>query len=264
MRRIGMIIAYDGTSYAGWQKQENGPSIQQEIEDTIERLFHEKVNLMGSGRTDAGVHAEGQVAAMDFMHPIPADKLKLALNSNLPENIRILRVFEADPDFHPRFQAKQKTYLYRIWNGSVMPPEKRRYETLVDYPLDVPRMEEAARLLIGEHDFKAFRSSGGVNLSTIRRIDEAFFKITCHDLGAEQCREIVFHVTGNGFLYNMVRIMVGTLIEIGSGKRPITDISAALESGKRSFLGPTAPAKGLCLSSVVYGREEQNKNSEKA
>ncbi|MBQ7057894.1 MAG: tRNA pseudouridine(38-40) synthase TruA [Firmicutes bacterium] len=253
MRRIGMVIAYDGTAYAGWQKQENGPSVQQTIEDTIERLFHERVSLMGSGRTDAGVHAQGQVAAMDFSHPIPTDKLKLALNSNLPEDIRIYQVFEAAEDFHPRFQAKQKTYIYRIWNGSVMPPSIRQYAVLIDYPLDVDRMNEAAALLLGEHDFKAFRSSGGMNLSTVRRIYQASFEVTKHT--EDQGQEIVFTVTGNGFLYNMVRIMVGTLLEIGSGKREIDDIRQALDSGDRTWLGPTAPAKGLCLFCVDYEKK---------
>ena len=252
MRRIGMVIAYDGTGYAGWQKQENGPSIQQTIEDTIEKLFREKVSLMGSGRTDAGVHARGQVAAMDLVHPIPVDKLKLALNSNLPEDIRIYRVFEADPDFHPRFQAKRKTYAYHIWNGTVMPPEKRNYAILFDMKLDIVRMREAASLLVGEHDFQAFRSSGGVNLSTVRRVDEAVIDVIPQPAEGAGVQEIVFRVTGNGFLYNMVRIMAGTLLEVGTGKREMSDISRALETGDRLLLGPTAPAKGLCLYSVEY------------
>lgn len=247
MRRIAFEVGYDGTDYAGWQRQENGLSIQQVLEDTVEKLFHEKVHVMGSGRTDAGVHARGQVAAMDLQHTIPTDRLQLALNSNLPEDIRIYRVWEAVEDFHPRFGAKRKTYGYRFVNGAVMPPELRRYYTLIREPLDLNKMEAALKLLEGEHDFIAFRSSGGMNLSTVRQI----YRTALIPDGDGYRIE----VTGNGFLYNMVRIIAGTAFEIGKGKLDLDSITKALDTGRRDLLGPTAPGQGLMLLSVEYENE---------
>lgn len=248
MRRIAMEIGYDGTGYAGWQRQENGLGIQQVLEDTVQKLFHEQVHIMGSGRTDAGVHARGQVAAMDLQHPIAAERLLLALNANLPEDIRIYHVWEARQDFHPRFQAKQKTYGYRFLVGSVMPPELRRYYTLVRGPLNWEWMREALPLLEGEHDFTAFRSSGGANLSAVRTIYQA--RILPDGEGYR------LEVTGNGFLYNMVRIIAGTMLEIGKGRLPVSVIPEALATGCREILGPTAPAHGLMLLRVEYEPEK--------
>ena len=247
MRRIALKIGYDGTDYAGWQRQENGLAVQQVIEDVIEKLFHEQIHLMGSGRTDAGVHARGQVAAFDFEHGIPVDRLKLALNANLPADIRIYHVWEAAADFHPRFGAKQKTYAYRFINGDIMPPELRRYYTLVKEPLHIEVMEQALKLLEGEHDFLAFRSSGGMNLSTVRTI--------YHTALIKEEEGYRIEVTGNGFLYNMVRIIAGTLFEIGKGKLDLGCITQALEIGRRQLLGPTAPGTGLMLMSVEYTEE---------
>ena len=244
MRRIAFQVGYDGTDYAGWQRQENGLTIQQVLEDTVERLFHESVHVMGSGRTDAGVHARGQVAAMDLQHPIPVEKLLLALNANLPDDIRIYRVWEADPEFHPRFGAKRKTYGYRFINGSIMPPELRRYYTLVREPLDIDAMRSAIKLLEGEHDFMAFRSSGGMNLSTVRTIYQTEL--------LEDGEGYRLEVTGNGFLYNMVRIIAGTALEIGKGRMTADVITQALATGRRELLGPTAPGGGLMLMRVEY------------
>ncbi len=249
MRRIALTIGYDGTDYAGWQRQENGLAVQQVIEDVIEKLFHEQVHVMGSGRTDAGVHARGQVAAFDFFHPIPVDRLKLALNANLPADIRIYRVWEAEADFHPRFHAKRKTYAYRFINGEIMPPELRKYYTLVKEPLDIERMQGALKLLEGEHDFLAFRSSGGMNLSTVRTIYNAVLN--------EEGEGYRIEVTGNGFLYNMVRIIAGTLFEIGKGKLDVECITQALITGRRELLGPTAPGTGLMLMNVEYIEEKK-------
>lgn len=248
MRRIAFEVGYDGTEYAGWQRQDNGLGIQQVLEDTVEKLFHEQVHVMGSGRTDAGVHARGQVAAMDLNHPIPTDKLMLALNANLPEDIRIYKVWEAPEDFHPRFGAKQKTYGYRFINGTIMPPELRRYHTLVKEPLNIEAMEAALKLLEGEHDFLAFRSSGGMNLSTVRTI--------YHTALVKDGDGYRIEVTGNGFLYNMVRIIAGTLFEIGKGKLSLDAITQALATGRRELLGPTAPGTGLMLMSVEYAKEK--------
>ena len=249
MRRIALKIGYDGTDYAGWQRQENGLAVQQVIEDVVEKLFHESIHLMGSGRTDAGVHARGQVAAFDFQHEIPVDRLKLALNANLPEDIRIYEVWEAEAEFHPRFGAKKKTYAYRFVNGDIMPPELRRYYTLVKEPLNIERMHQALKQLEGEHDFLAFRSSGGMNLSTVRTIYRTEL------IQEEEGYRI--EVTGNGFLYNMVRIIAGTLFEIGKGKLDITCITEAFETGRRQLLGPTAPGTGLMLMNVEYREDHK-------
>lgn len=249
MRRIALTIGYDGTEYAGWQRQENGLAVQQVIEDVIEKLFHERVHVMGSGRTDAGVHARGQVAAFDFKHPIPVERLKLALNANLPADIRIYQVWEAEAEFHPRFNAKRKTYAYRFINGEIMPPELRKYYTLVKEPLNIEKMQEALKMLEGEHDFLAFRSSGGMNLSTVRTIYSAVLK--------EEGEGYRIEVTGNGFLYNMVRIIAGTLFEIGKGKLDLECITKALNTGRRELLGPTAPGMGLMLMKVDYTEEDK-------
>lgn len=249
MRRIALTIGYDGTEYAGWQRQENGLAVQQVIEDVIEKLFHERVHVMGSGRTDAGVHARGQVAAFDFKHPIPVERLKLALNANLPADIRIYQVWEAKAEFHPRFNAKRKTYAYRFINGEIMPPELRKYYTLVKEPLNIEKMQEALKMLEGEHDFLAFRSSGGMNLSTVRTIYSAVLK--------EEGEGYRIEVTGNGFLYNMVRIIAGTLFEIGKGKLDLECITKALNTGRRELLGPTAPGMGLMLMKVDYTEEDK-------
>lgn len=249
MRRIALTIGYDGTEYAGWQRQENGLAVQQVIEDVIEKLFHERIHVMGSGRTDAGVHARGQVAAFDFKHPIPVERLKLALNANLPADIRIYQVWEAEAEFHPRFNAKRKTYAYRFINGEIMPPELRKYYTLVKEPLNIEKMQEALKMLEGEHDFLAFRSSGGMNLSTVRTIYSAVLK--------EEGEGYRIEVTGNGFLYNMVRIIAGTLFEIGKGKLDLECITKALNTGRRELLGPTAPGMGLMLMKVDYTEEDK-------
>ena len=248
MRRLACTVAYDGTNYAGWQRQLNAVSIQQVIEEAIEKQFHETVHVMGSGRTDAGVHARGQVACFDLMHPIPCDKLVLALNANLPDDIRILNMKEVSPEFHPQYDAKRKTYSYSFVNASVMPPEYRLYAHLVPEALDLKKMEEALSLLAGEHDFVAFRASGGQNLSTVRNIYEA--KLSLRPASGVPLYEI--SVTGNGFLYNMVRIIAGTLFDIGRGRIPVENVAKALENGDRELLGVTAPAKGLTLVKVEY------------
>lgn len=250
MRRLALIIAYDGTNYGGWQRQLNAPSIQETLEEAIERQFHEKVHVMGSGRTDAGVHALGQVAAFDMEHPIPADKLLMALNSNLPDDIRILKIQEVPADFHPQYQAKKKTYVYRFFNGPVMLPEYRLNSALVLEKLDLEAMGKALSYLEGEHDFAAFRASGGQNLTTVRHIYEV--KLTCRPAGALGASLIEIAVTGNGFLYNMVRIIAGAALEVGRHKIPPENLQKALLTGDRELLGPTAPAKGLRLEKVEY------------
>ena len=249
-RRIALKIAYDGTAYAGWQRQETGLGIQAVLEDTIAKQFSEKVHVMGSGRTDAGVHAEGQVAAFDFHHPIPAESLVRALNANLPDDIRILDAMEVDGDFQPQYGAKRKTYVYRFLNGPVMLPNLRYHTVLVPEKLDMERMKEALPVLEGEHDFYAFRSAKAENASTVRTIYEASLS-EAEDL-VENGTVYELKVTGNGFLYNMVRIIAGTLIEVGRGAREPEDVARILQARDRRAAGPTAPAAGLILVSYQF------------
>lgn len=253
MRRIILKIAYDGTAYAGWQRQDNGTAVQAVIEDTIERLFSEKVHVMGSGRTDAGVHARGQIAAVDLDHGIPAANLLMALNANLPEDIRILGAVEGKEDFHPQYHAKKKTYVYRFYNGRVMPPELRQFTDHVAENLNEEAMKRCIKALEGEHDFYAFRSAKAVNASTVRIIFKAELKKALIDESLASGGSLYeLRVTGNGFLYNMVRIIAGTVIDIGRGRIGEDAIETALKTLDRSVLGLTAPAKGLTLESVEY------------
>ena len=255
MRNFRLELSYDGSRYRGWQRQGNtGTTVQGKLEETLSRMLGQNIEVHGAGRTDAGVHARQQTASFRADTGLSCDALLSELRAHLPEDIGAVSLTEASERFHARLNCAGKTYVYRIWNGSVMPPQKRDFEILIDYPLDMERMKQGASLLVGEHDFKAFRSSGGMNLSTVRTVYQVSFEVS--EYPKESGQEIQFSVTGNGFLYNMVRIMVGTLLEIGSGKREITDIQNALETGERSFLGPTAPAKGLWLFSVEY--EEKN------
>ena len=250
-RRLAIQIAYDGTSYAGWQRQLNAVSIQQIIEEAVEAQFGEKIHLQASGRTDAGVHAEGQIAAFDLKHPISPDRFRLAINARLPEDIRIMDAWEAPAGFAPRFDAKKKTYRYSFYTGETLPPKYRLTAIHERRKIDLPIIESALPLFLGEHDFAAFHSTGSTvdvhGSSTVRRI----FEIRLETDPADPALHHLW-VTGSGFLYNMVRIMAGTLLEIGCGKRSATDIEKAFQTGDRHFAGPTAPAKGLTLVSVEY------------
>ena len=249
-RRIALKIAYDGTNYAGWQRQENGVGIQAVLEDTISRQFGEPVHVMGSGRTDAGVHAKGQVAAFDFHHPIAAESLIRALNSNLPDDIRILDAMDVAASFQPQYGAKRKTYGYRFLYGPVMLPHLRYTSVLVPEKLDIEKIRSSLLPLAGEHDFRAFRSAKAENASTVRTIYEAVLE-SVEDLG-ENGTLFEIRVLGNGFLYNMVRIIAGTALDIGRGKLDTGAFRNAIESGDRNCLGVTAPPQGLSLLSVEY------------
>ena len=237
-RRIRMTIAYDGTRYAGWQRQKNGIAVQQRLEEAFYALFHEKVAVDASGRTDAGVHAWGQVAAVTLEHSIPIERLALALNSQLPEDIRVMEATETAPDFHPQFQAKRKTYRYTYFNGPFLPPQYRFYMAHIHEPMDMARMNEAAKALLGEHDFTAVSSAQRTSKTTVRRIYDP--------------RVIQIEVTGNGFLYNMVRIIAGTLADIGRGRMPVSALADALQKKDRTLAGVTAPPQGLSLMRVFY------------
>ena len=249
-RRVRLTVAYDGTRYAGWQRQKNGMAVQECLEEAIWSLFHERVSVDASGRTDAGVHAWGQVAAFTLEHSIPIERLALALNSKLPQDIRVMEAAEAAWDFHPQFQAKRKTYRYTYFNGPFLPPQYRLYMAHIHEPMDMERMNEAAKSLVGEHDFTALSSAQRTSKTTVRRIYEARVYRDVAD-----ARVIHIEVTGNGFLYNMVRIIAGTLVKIGMGVYPPEKMEEILEEKNRAAAGPTIPARGLTLVSLEYEKE---------
>ena len=250
MRRIHLIVEYDGTNYAGWQRQSNAMTVQEQLERAICRLTGEQACVSGASRTDAGVHALGQSAHFDTQSRIPADKFSFALNTMLPPDIRVVRSEEVDADFHSRFSGKGKRYRYLIHAAPHAGALNRLTHAHVIYPLDVEKMRVEAKSLVGTHDFGAFAASGSVVRDTVRTIWRA-------DV-AHNGNEIALIVEGNGFLYNMVRIIAGTLIGVGSGKLAPGAIARAIESGNRLDLGITAPAHGLTLMEVFYephGRE---------
>jgi tRNA pseudouridine38-40 synthase len=246
MPHFKIILAYDGTEYVGWQRQANGVSIQALIEDALRALDERDVRLTAAGRTDAGVHALGQVAAFTIHRVLTADAIVRALNARLPGAIRVLSAEEAPPTFHPRFGARRKTYRYRIWNGEVISPFERLYAWHLAGALDVGAMQAAAQLLVGRHDFAAFQAAGSDVQTTEREVTQsAIADRATGDL-------VTYEITGTGFLRHMVRIIVGTLVEIGRGRQPIDWIGVLLASRDRTTAGPTAPPEGLFLASVEY------------
>ena len=243
-RRIRLVIQYDGTNYVGWQLQENGVSVQQLLNEAVLAVTGETVQLHGSGRTDSGVHARAQVAHFDTNARMPADKFAIALNMRLPRDIRVLFSEEAPEDFHARFSAKNKTYRYTVQTGLHADVFTRNTALHIHTPLDFERMRLAAADALGEHDFAAFMSAGSTLERTVRTVTRSEW--------TADGRYFYYDVSANGFLYNMVRILVGTMLEIGSGKLPQDAILRALESKNRSDAGATAPPQGLMLMRVQY------------
>ena len=243
MRNLKITIQYNGKDYCGWQRQPNSLGIQGNIENAIYEITKEKVKLIGSGRTDAGVHAFGQVANFLINSNIPASKLPLAINSKLPKDISVIDCVEVDDNFHSRYSAIGKTYRYLIYHSQYRSPIYKDISYQVKYDLDIEKMKKEAKFLLGEHDFCGFMSSGSSVLDTVRTISDISIK-TEEDL-------IIIEITGNGFLYNMVRIIVGTLVDIGRGKidESLEDI---ISSKDRKRAGHTAPAHGLFLKKVYY------------
>lgn len=248
-RRFYLIVEYDGTAYCGWQRQINGPSVQQTLEEALARLTGESISVTGSSRTDAGVHAMGLCAHFDSATRIPAEKIAFALNTMLPEDIRIRESGPAPEGFHARYSAAGKVYRYRFYNSRHDCAIGRQYAAHVPLVLDERRMHEEAQALCGTHDFAAFAASGSVAKSTVRTI----YRVQVMRRGDE----VELMILGDGFLYNMVRIIAGTLMEVGTGKRETGAIAAAIETGDRLKLGQTAPAKGLALMRVLYGGDEE-------
>ena len=244
MRNIKLIIEYDGKGFNGWQKQPNKLNIQGEIERAIKEVTGEEVELNASGRTDAGVHAISQVANFKTQSNIDINKIPIALNSKLKKSIIIKKAEEVDLNFHARYNAKGKKYRYIINNSLVGYAIYRDLEYNFPIKLDVEKMKHAAKYFEGEHDFKAFRSSGTSNKNSVREIYKVEIK--------EENERIILEFTGNGFLYNMVRIMVGTLMDVGLGKIKPESIKDIIDSKERTKAGKTAPAQGLYLVEVYY------------
>lgn len=239
MKRVKLVVAYDGTAYHGWQIQPGARTIEGELNRTLSELLQEEIQVIGASRTDSGVHALCNMAVFDTDTRIPAEKLSYALNQRLPEDIRIQSSCEVEADFHPRHCDSRKTYEYRILNREFPLPTKRLYAHFTYVPLDVSKMEKAASYLIGEHDFKSFCATAAVVETTVRTLYEATV--------VRENDEIVIRVCGNGFLYNMVRIIAGTLMEVGRGNLEPERMKEILEAKDRTMAGPTAPACGLTL-----------------
>ena len=246
MKRIKLTVAYDGTDYCGWQVQPNGMTVEEILNRELSALTGEEVKVIGASRTDAGVHAEGNVAVFDTETGIPAERIAYALNCRLPEDIVAVKSEEVPGDWHPRYQCSVKTYEYRILNREMPDPVCRRSTVHVSYPLNLGDMRTAAGYLKGEHDFKSFCSPHTEVKDTVR---------TVHSLEIEKEGDIItVRISGNGFLYNMVRIIVGTLINVGRGACPPEKVKEILVARDRRKAAATAPAKGLVLKHIRYGK----------
>lgn len=244
MKRILLVVAYDGTNYHGWQYQDNGATIEGELNKALSELLNRPIEVIGASRTDAGVHSLSNLAVFDSDMNIPPEKYAYALNSRLPMDIRVRRSMEVEADFHPRKRKTSKTYRYAIDCEEFSNPLKTRYAYHTYPGLDVETMNAVAKRLIGEHDFTSFCSVNGTALTNVRTIDS----ITVTGSGAD----IYIDVCGGGFLYNMVRIIAGTLIEAGRGKIDADRMSQILEAKDRTLAGPTAPACGLTLMNIEW------------
>lgn len=244
MKRVKLTVAYDGTNYCGWQVQPNGITVQEVLNQCLSEFTGENIETIGASRTDAGVHALGNVAVFDTEMRMPGDKFSFALNQRLPEDIRIQKSEEVDADFHPRYVKSQKTYEYRILNCRFPIPTERFYSHFTYIPLDVDKMKEAASYLIGEHDFKSFCGTGAQVKTTVRTVKEIQIE--------KSGDRITIRITGEGFLYNMVRIIAGTIMDIGGGLYPPEKMKEILEAKDRKKAGPTAPARGLTLMKIQY------------
>ncbi len=243
--RVMLRVAYDGTAYSGWQLQPGVVTVEQRLGEALENLLGKPVQLIGASRTDAGVHALGNVAVFDTDTRMPAAKIAYALNARLPEDIRVVSSEETEADFHPRRRPCVKTYEYRIWNDTFPNPVVRLYSHFQYGPVDLERMRRAAAYLVGEHDFTSFCAAGSQVENKVRRI----FSLDIEKEG----HMITVRVTGSGFLYNMVRIIAGTLLRAGQGSMEPEAVKKALEGRDRQLAGPTAPARGLTLVKICYG-----------
>lgn len=242
--RVMLVVAYDGTDYCGWQIQPNGVTIEQRLNEALTDLLQEPISVTGASRTDAGVHSLGNVAIFDTNSRMPADKICFALNQRLPADIVVQSSRQVADDWHPRYQKGSKTYEYRILNRKMPDPTKRRDTYHYYYNLDVDKMNEAAAYLVGEHDFSSFCAAKAQVKTHVRTIYAA--TVTKHE------DVITISVTGNGFLYNMVRIIAGTLIKVGAGEIEPGEMASIIDGMDRELAGPTAPAHGLTMIGIKY------------
>lgn len=248
-RHLALLVAYDGTGYAGFQRQQRHGqmahlTVQHCLEQAVAAVCGEPAAVFPAGRTDAGVHALGQVVHFSTASRVPSDRLPYALNRHLPPDIVVQASKEVPPAFHARKSAVRKTYRYMLDRGHVPSPFLRRYALHWHGPLDTERMQQAANMLVGRHDFRAFRSTGSSAKTTVRTLMRLAV--------AEQQQRLVITAEADGFLYNMVRILAGTLLEVGQGRRDLADVAAALATGDRRLAGKTLPSHGLCLIRVTY------------
>lgn len=256
MPTFKITVSYDGRPFVGWQRQATGTSIQGLIEDALHELDDGAVTVHGAGRTDAGVHALGQVASFTLRRAVPADVVQRALNNHLPQDVRVVAAEETPPSFHARFGARSKTYRYRIWNGDVANPFELAHAWFVRGALAVDEMQAAARSLEGRHDFAAFQAADGTQRTTEREVFSS--RVVTHDddrgagTGVLPARLITYEISGSGFLRHMVRAIAGSLVEVGCGRRSAAWLSDVLASRDRTQAGPTAPAHGLFLMRVEY------------
>ncbi|TCO74981.1 tRNA pseudouridine(38-40) synthase TruA [Marinisporobacter balticus] len=244
MKNVKLIIEYDGTNFSGWQMQPNARTVQEEIEKGLKKIIKKEVKINGSGRTDAGVHALGQVANFKETFSIPIQKIPLALNAMIPEDISIKEAIEVPENFHARYHAKGKRYIYKIYNGQLRSALLKNHAYFTSYTLNVEKMKKATAYFIGEHDFKAFMASRTSIKNTVRTIQDIRLY--------EQEELLILDIKGNGFLYNMVRIMTGTLVDIGRGRIDEKDLPNIIKSCSRESAGHTAPPQGLYLAEVYY------------
>lgn len=242
--RYKITVEYLGTNYSGWQRQKNALSVQEVLEKPLSVLFQEPITLAASGRTDKGVHALGQVAHFDAQKSIRTDNVTMAVNSMLPDAIRIVKTEVASESFHARFEAKRKTYLYKFYVSRILSPTRSQLQAQLIPPADTDKMKEAVKDLLGTHDFAGFSSTGSHVKNTVRTIYNAELRVSGDELELE--------ITGNGFLYNMVRIIAGTLAWIGNGKLPPNAIRTVFETKDRKKAGKTFPPEGLYLKEVLY------------
>ncbi len=244
-RNLKLTLEYDGTDWHGWQVQDNAATIQGALEAALAKITNESIRVTGASRTDAGVHARGQACNFYTASRIPLERVPYALNANLPASIVVLTACEVPPEFHARYHATGKRYLYEISNRNMPSALRRHFSYHVAQPLDLGAMQLAANLLQGQHDFKAFQAAGSSVKTTVRHLHRLVVQ-------EREAGRIFIWAEGDGFLYNMVRILVGTLLEVGLGRRVPAEMEAILASKDRSQAGPTAPAHGLCLEKVFY------------
>ena len=251
MYRYKITFAYDGTNFSGFQIQPHKRTVEQTLKNAVNKIAKHPtpaIPVIGSGRTDAGVHALNQVAHFDSPDHLSNDSMRKALNSILPLDILVKKAELVDSDFHARYSAHRKTYRYRVDQGEFVNPFKRNYTAHFKYPLDLAKMKAAAQDFVGEHDFTSFVASGSQAKSNVRRIEKVEIYRDEHD------NEVIFEFTGNGFLYNQIRIRVAFLLEVGSNQRPVSDVKRVLAAKDRTQARMTAPASGLYLVSVDYGK----------